>query len=59
MVVIIARRQTVQVAPSARITRGPEAFVQWVTQRGMWEALGVHAEGDRSMQEIARQFRVF
>ncbi|ORV42724.1 pantothenate synthetase [Mycobacterium conspicuum] len=44
---------------AARITCGAEAFVQWVTQRGTWEALGVHAEGDRSIQEIARQFRVF
>jgi len=45
--------------PGARITCGPEAFVRWVTQRGSWEALGVHAEGDRSACEIARQFRVF
>jgi uncharacterized protein (TIGR03083 family) len=44
---------------AARITCGPEAFVRWVTQRGTWEALGVHAEGDRSTCEIARQFSVF
>jgi uncharacterized protein (TIGR03083 family) len=44
---------------AARVTCSPEAFVRWVTQRGTWEALGVHAEGDRSALEIARQFRVF
>jgi uncharacterized protein (TIGR03083 family) len=45
--------------PTAHITCEPEAFVRWVTQRGSWEALGVHAEGDRSACEIARQFSVF
>ena len=44
---------------AARVSSDPEAFVQWVTQRGTWEALGVHAEGDRSILEIVRQFRVF
>jgi uncharacterized protein (TIGR03083 family) len=44
---------------AARVTSDPEAFIQWVTQRATWEALGVHAEGDRSTLEIVRQFRVF
>jgi hypothetical protein len=44
---------------AARVSSDPEAFVQWVTQRGTWEALGVHAEGDRSTLEIVREFRVF
>lgn len=44
---------------AARVSSDPEAFVQWVTQRGTWEALGVQAEGDRSTLEIVRQFRVF
>jgi hypothetical protein len=46
-------------AIAARVSSDPEAFVQWVTQRGTWEALGVQAEGDRSTLEIVRQFRVF
>jgi uncharacterized protein (TIGR03083 family) len=46
-------------AVAARVSSDPEAFVQWVTQRGTWEALGVQAEGDRSTLEIVRQFRVF
>jgi uncharacterized protein (TIGR03083 family) len=46
-------------AIAARVTCEPEAFVQWVTQRGTWEALNVQAEGDRSTCEIVRQFRVF
>jgi len=46
-------------AIAARVTCDPEAFIQWVTQRGTWEALGVHAEGDRSTCEIVRQIRVF
>jgi uncharacterized protein (TIGR03083 family) len=44
---------------AARVSSDPEAFVQWVTQRGNWEALGGQAEGDRSTLEIVRQFRVF
>jgi hypothetical protein len=44
---------------AARIACDPEAFTHWVTQRGTWEALGVHAEGDRSILQIVRQFRVF
>ena len=44
---------------AARVACDPEAFIHWVTQRGTWEALGVHAEGDRSIPEIVRQFRVF
>jgi uncharacterized protein (TIGR03083 family) len=44
---------------TAQITSDSDAFVQWVTQRGTWESLGVHAEGDRSNLEIARQLRVF
>jgi uncharacterized protein (TIGR03083 family) len=44
---------------TAQITSDADAFVHWVTQRGTWEALGVHAEGDRSNLEIARQLSVF
>jgi hypothetical protein len=44
---------------AARVISDPEAFIQWVTQRATWEALRVHAEGDRSTLEIVRQFRVF
>jgi uncharacterized protein (TIGR03083 family) len=44
---------------AARISSDPAAFVRWVTQRGTWEALGVHADGDRSTCEIVRQLRVF
>jgi hypothetical protein len=46
-------------AIAALVSSDPEAFVQWVTQRGTWEALGVQAEGDRSTLEIVRQLRVF
>ena len=44
---------------AAHITSDSGAFVGWVTQRGTWEGLGVHAEGDRSTLEIIRQLRVF
>jgi uncharacterized protein (TIGR03083 family) len=44
---------------TAQITSDSEAFVQWVTRRGTWEALGVQAEGDRSNLEVARQLSVF
>jgi uncharacterized protein (TIGR03083 family) len=44
---------------TAQITSDSDAFVQWVTQRGTWEGLGVHAEGRRSNLELARQLRVF
>jgi uncharacterized protein (TIGR03083 family) len=44
---------------TAQITSDSDAFVQWVTQRGTWEGLGVHAEGRKSNLELARQLRVF
>ena len=44
---------------AAHVTCDPEAFMQWVTQRKTWEALGVRAEGDRSTLETVREFRVF
>lgn len=45
--------------PAAHITSDSNAFVQWVTQRGTWNDLGVRAEGDRSTLETIRQLRVF
>lgn len=44
---------------TAQITSDADAFVRWVSQRGTWEALGVHAEGDRANLEIVRQLSVF
>jgi uncharacterized protein (TIGR03083 family) len=43
----------------AHITSDAQAFVRWVTQRASWEELGVHAEGDSSVLEVARKLRVF
>jgi uncharacterized protein (TIGR03083 family) len=44
---------------AAQITCESPAFVQWVTQRGSWESLGVDADGDRSALEIVRRLSVF
>jgi uncharacterized protein (TIGR03083 family) len=44
---------------AARITTDSQAFVRWVTQRGTWDELGVHADGDAPALEIVRQLRVF
>ena len=44
---------------AAHITSDSDAFVRWVTQRGTWEGLGVHGEGDRAALEIIRHLRVF
>jgi uncharacterized protein (TIGR03083 family) len=44
---------------TAGITTDSQAFVRWVTQRGTWEQLGVHAEGNPHALEIVRQLRVF
>lgn len=44
---------------AAQITCDSQKFVRWVTQRGTWEALGVHAEGDQGTIEVARRLRVF
>lgn len=44
---------------AAHITSDSDAFVRWVTQRGTWEGVGVHGEGDRSALEIIRHLRVF
>jgi hypothetical protein len=35
------------------------AFVRWVTQRGSWESLGVHAQGDPATLEVVRRLNVF
>ncbi len=44
---------------AARITSDSQAFVRWITQRGTWDALGVHAEGDPSSLDMVRRLRVF
>jgi uncharacterized protein (TIGR03083 family) len=43
----------------AQIICESPAFVQWVTQRGSWESLGVDAHGDPSALEIVRRLGVF
>src|SRR3954447_20073959 len=43
---------------AAHIQSDSQAFVRWVTQRGTWEQLGVHADGDATALEIVRQLRV-
>ena len=43
----------------AHITSDSDAFVRWITQRGTWEDLGVHAEGDRTTLETIRRVTVF
>ncbi|MGB6210044.1 maleylpyruvate isomerase family mycothiol-dependent enzyme [Mycobacterium sp.] len=43
----------------AQINCESSAFVRWVTQRGTWEALGVDAQGDPSVLDIARRLSVF
>jgi uncharacterized protein (TIGR03083 family) len=43
----------------AQITCESTAFVQWVTQRGSWDSLGVDADGDPSALEIVRRLGVF
>jgi uncharacterized protein (TIGR03083 family) len=42
----------------AHIESDSQAFVRWVTQRGTWEQLGVHAEGDATALETVRRLRV-
>jgi len=44
---------------AAQITSDSLAFVWWVTQRGTWDDLGVKAEGDPSLLDSVREFRVF
>ena len=44
--------------PAAQITSDSQAFVRWVTQRGKWEELGVHADGDAHALQVVRQVRV-
>jgi uncharacterized protein (TIGR03083 family) len=44
---------------AARIRSDSQAFVRWITQRGSWEDLGVQAQGDSAVLDIARQLRVF
>jgi uncharacterized protein (TIGR03083 family) len=43
---------------AAHIQSDSQAFVRWVTQRGTWEQLGVHADGAATALEIVRQLRV-
>jgi len=42
----------------ARVESESQAFVRWVTQRGTWDELGVHSDGDAAALEIVRQLRV-
>jgi len=42
----------------AHVESDSQAFVRWVTQRGTWDELGVHADGDAAALEIVRQLRV-
>jgi ligand-binding sensor domain-containing protein len=42
----------------AHIESDSQAFVRWVTQRGNWEQLGVHAEGDATALETVRRLCV-
>ena len=43
---------------AAHIESDSQAFVRWITQRGTWPELGVHADGDATALEIVRQLRV-
>ena len=44
---------------AAHITSDSQAFVRWITQRGIWADLGVQAEGDPSSLDLVRRLRVF
>jgi uncharacterized protein (TIGR03083 family) len=44
---------------AAQITCDSQEFVWWVTQRGTWETLGVHTEGEQRTLDVIRRLRVF
>jgi uncharacterized protein (TIGR03083 family) len=46
-------------AAMATVSSDGESFVRWVTQRGSWEDLGVHAAGDEPALSAARKLKVF
>jgi uncharacterized protein (TIGR03083 family) len=43
----------------ATVSSDADSFVRWVTQRGSWEELGVHAAGDEPVLSLARKLKVF
>jgi uncharacterized protein (TIGR03083 family) len=45
--------------PEATIRSDAPSFVRWVTQRGGWTELGVHATGDAGALATARTLKVF
>jgi len=45
--------------PTATIRSDALSFVRWVTQRGSWAELGVHATGDAATLATARALKVF
>jgi uncharacterized protein (TIGR03083 family) len=44
---------------SALVRSSGDACVRWITQRGSWEDLGVHAEGDPRILSALRELKVF
>jgi hypothetical protein len=44
---------------AGQIDSDAAAFVRWVTQRGSWESLDVHAQGDPATLEVVRRLSVF
>ncbi len=44
---------------SALVRSSGDACVRWITQRGGWEDLGVHAEGDPRILSALRELKVF
>jgi uncharacterized protein (TIGR03083 family) len=45
--------------PTATVRSDAPSFVRWVTQRGNWAELGVHAWGDAAALATARTLKVF
>ena len=45
--------------PVARVESDSETLVRWITQRGTWEQLPVHADGDEAALRIARTLKVY
>jgi uncharacterized protein (TIGR03083 family) len=43
----------------ASVSSDADSFIRWVTQRGSWEELGVHAAGDEPALSAARKLKVF
>jgi len=44
---------------SAAVRSSGDACVRWITQRGSWEDLGVHSEGDPRILSALRELKVF